>query len=97
MHSHSNLRFSVQPGGSLQGRIRVAGDKSVSHRSIMLGAIAEGVTEISGFLEGEDSLATLNAFRAMGVAIEGPHDGKVVVHGVGLHGLRSPAGAPRPG
>jgi 3-phosphoshikimate 1-carboxyvinyltransferase len=82
----------LQPGGSLRGRIRVAGDKSVSHRSIMLGAIAEGVTEISGFLEGEDSLATLNAFRAMGVTIEGPQEGKVVVHGVGLHGLRPPAG-----
>jgi 3-phosphoshikimate 1-carboxyvinyltransferase len=90
MHTSPNLRFSVQPGGSLQGRIRVAGDKSVSHRSIMLGAIAEGVTEVTGFLEGEDSLATLNAFRAMGVTIEGPHDGKVVVHGVGLHGLRAP-------
>jgi 3-phosphoshikimate 1-carboxyvinyltransferase len=82
----------LQPGGSLRGRIRVAGDKSVSHRSIMLGAIAEGVTEITGFLEGEDSLATLNAFRAMGVTIEGPQEGKVVVHGVGLHGLRPPAG-----
>jgi 3-phosphoshikimate 1-carboxyvinyltransferase len=58
----------------------------------MLGAIAEGVTEITGFLEGEDSLATLNAFRAMGVTIEGPQEGKVVVHGVGLHGLRPPAG-----
>lgn len=92
MPTHPNLRFLLQPGGSLRGRIRVAGDKSVSHRSIMLGAIAEGVTEITGFLEGEDSLATLNAFRAMGVTIEGPQEGKVVVHGVGLHGLRPPAG-----
>jgi len=91
MHTDGNLRFLLQPGGSLNGRIRVAGDKSISHRSIMLGAIAEGVTEISGFLEGEDSLATLNAFRAMGVVIDGPHHGKVVVHGVGLHGLRAPA------
>jgi 3-phosphoshikimate 1-carboxyvinyltransferase len=92
MPTYPNLRFLLQPGGSLRGRIRVAGDKSVSHRSIMLGAIAEGVTEITGFLEGEDSLATLNAFRAMGVTIEGPQEGKVVVHGVGLHGLRAPAG-----
>jgi 3-phosphoshikimate 1-carboxyvinyltransferase len=91
--SDSHNRFLVQPGGSLKGRIRVAGDKSISHRSIMLGALAEGVTEISGFLEGEDSLATLNAFRAMGVPIDGPRDGRVVVHGVGLHGLRAPAGA----
>jgi 3-phosphoshikimate 1-carboxyvinyltransferase len=90
MSAVTNLRFNVKPGGSLQGRVRVAGDKSISHRSIMLGAIAEGVTEINGFLEGEDSLATLQAFRAMGVDIEGPDAGRVVVHGVGLHGLRAP-------
>jgi 3-phosphoshikimate 1-carboxyvinyltransferase len=81
----------VQPGGSLNGEIRVPGDKSVSHRSIMLGSLAEGVTRISGFLEGEDSLATLQAFRDMGVRIEGPVDGKVTVHGVGMHGLQSPS------
>ncbi len=69
------------------------GDKSISHRSIMLGSIAEGVTEVDGFLEGEDSLATLRAFRAMGVDIEGPNQGRVVVHGVGLHGLKAPAAA----
>jgi 3-phosphoshikimate 1-carboxyvinyltransferase len=80
----------VQPGGSLNGEIRVPGDKSVSHRSIMLGSLADGVTNISGFLEGEDSLATLQAFRDMGVQIEGPFDGKVTVHGVGMHGLKSP-------
>jgi 3-phosphoshikimate 1-carboxyvinyltransferase len=80
----------VQPGGSLNGEIRVPGDKSVSHRSIMLGSLADGVTNISGFLEGEDSLATLQAFRDMGVQIEGPVDGKVTVHGVGMHGLKSP-------
>jgi len=55
----------------------------------MLGALAEGMTEISGFLEGEDSLATLRAFRRMGVAIEGPDDGRVRIEGVGLHGLRA--------
>ena len=93
MHTSPNLRFSVQPGGSLQGRIRVAGDKSVSHRSIMLGAIAEGVTEVTGFLEGEDSLNTLRAFQAMGVEIDGPTDGKVTIRGVGMHGLRPPATA----
>lgn len=85
-----SLTYIVQPGGKLNGRIRVPGDKSISHRSIMLGAIAEGTTEITGFLEGEDNLATLNAFRAMGVQIEGPANGRVVVHGVGLHGLRKP-------
>ncbi|MDX1345866.1 MAG: 3-phosphoshikimate 1-carboxyvinyltransferase, partial [Sedimenticolaceae bacterium] len=86
-----SIRYSVQPGGSLNGEIRVPGDKSVSHRSIMLGSIAEGVTHISGFLEGEDSLATLQAFRDMGVEIEGPVDGKVTVHGVGMHGLKAPS------
>ncbi len=92
MTETANVRFTAQAGGSLKGQIRVPGDKSISHRSIMLGSIAEGVTEISGFLEGEDSLATLRAFRAMGVAIDGPNDGKVAVHGVGLRGLRAPSG-----
>jgi 3-phosphoshikimate 1-carboxyvinyltransferase len=87
----TNIRFRAQVGGALKGQIRVPGDKSISHRAIMLGSIAEGVTEINGFLEGEDSLATLKAFRAMGVAIDGPKDGKVTIHGVGLHGLKAPA------
>ncbi len=82
--------FRVQAGGSLRGQLRVPGDKSISHRSIMLGSLAEGVTRISGFLEGEDSLATLAAFHAMGVRIEGPDNGTVAVHGVGLHGLQAP-------
>lgn len=93
MSSETNIRFSLQPGGSLNGQIRVPGDKSISHRSIMLGSLAEGVTHISGFLEGDDSLATLKAFRAMGVQIEGPDNGKVIVHGVGMHGLQAPAAA----
>lgn len=91
MNSNTSLRFSLQPGGRLSGRIRVPGDKSISHRSIMLGALAEGVTEVSGFLEGEDCLATLEAFRAMGVRIEGPQEGSLRVHGVGLKGLKAPA------
>lgn len=86
------ISYHVSAGGRLQGRIRVPGDKSISHRSIMLGSLAEGVTEISGFLEGEDSLATVAAFRAMGVAIEGPHQGRVSINGVGLHGLKQPSG-----
>ena len=90
--SGSDLVFKVSPGGCLKGEIRVAGDKSISHRSIMLGSLASGVTEISGFLEGDDSLATLNAFRAMGVKIDGPDNGNVTVHGVGLHGLKAPSG-----
>lgn len=83
--------FVVKPGGSLQGTARVPGDKSISHRSIMLGAIADGVTHVSGFLQGEDSLNTLRAFRAMGVDIQGPdEDGRVVIHGVGMRGLKPP-------
>ncbi|MDH5572005.1 MAG: 3-phosphoshikimate 1-carboxyvinyltransferase [Gammaproteobacteria bacterium] len=82
--------FNVQPGSKLGGTIRVPGDKSISHRSIMLGSLAEGTTEVSGFLEGEDNLATLNAFRAMGVNISGPDKGRVLIEGVGLHGLKAP-------
>lgn len=92
MQPQGKVTYRVQPGGQAQGRLRVPGDKSMSHRSIMLGALAEGVTEVKGFLEGEDSLATLQAFREMGVAIEGPHQGKVTIHGVGMHGLKAPSG-----
>jgi len=88
----TDLIYLASPGGSLSGRIRVPGDKSISHRSIMLGSLAEGVTEVEGFLEGEDALATLQAFRDMGVVIEGPQHGRVTIHGVGLHGLKQPPG-----
>ena len=86
-----NVTYKVEPGGALTGRIRVPGDKSISHRSIMLGSIAEGVTRVSGFLEGEDALATMNVFRALGVHIDGPGRGNVTVHGVGLRGLKAPS------
>ncbi len=86
------INFIATPGGQVQGRARVPGDKSISHRSIMLGSLAEGVTEVEGFLEGEDSLATLQAFRDMGVVIDGPHRGRVVINGVGLRGLKAPPG-----
>ena len=82
--------YLLQPGGAVTGTIRVPGDKSISHRSIMLGSLADGVTEVEGFLEGEDALATLQAFRDMGVVIEGPGEGRVKIHGVGLHGLKAP-------
>lgn len=88
----NDLIFLAKPGGQLSGRIRVPGDKSISHRSIMLGSLAEGTTEVEGFLEGEDALATLQAFRDMGVVIEGPHHGRVTIHGVGLNGLKPPPG-----
>ena len=84
------INYRVLPGGKAVGDIRVPGDKSMSHRSIMLGSLAEGLTEVTGFLEGEDSLATLQSFRDMGVVIEGPDQGRVAIHGVGLHGLKAP-------
>lgn len=87
------INYRIQPGGKLIGNLRVPGDKSISHRSIMLGSLADGVTEVTGFLEGEDSLATLNAFRQMGVAIDGPTQGRVTIQGVGMHGLQAPDGA----
>jgi len=87
----NNVRFKVQAGGKLFGRIRVPGDKSISHRSIMLGSLAEGTTKITGFLEGDDSLATLKAFQDMGVEIDGPVDGNITIKGVGLRGLQKPS------
>lgn len=84
--------FIARPGGKLYGILRVPGDKSISHRAIMLGSLAEGVTQVHGFLEGEDALATIQAFRDMGVVIEGPHLGRVTIHGVGLDGLKPAPG-----
>ena len=86
------MEFKLLPGGTISGEARVPGDKSMSHRSIMLGALAAGTTRVSGFLEGDDALATLATFRAMGVSIERHGEGEVVVHGVGLHGLAAPDG-----
>lgn len=87
-------QFTILPHSPhFKGKFTVAGDKSVSHRSIMFGAIAEGTTHVTGFLEGEDALATLQAFRDMGVSIEGPKNGEVTIHGVGMHGLKAPASA----
>lgn len=92
MTADKELIYTVRPGGRMTGHARVPGDKSISHRSIMLGSLAEGVTDVTGFLEGEDALATLQAFRDMGVVIEGPDRGRVRVHGVGLNGLKAPPG-----
>lgn len=90
--SGSDLRYEVQSGGSLKGRVRVPGDKSVSHRSIILGALATGETSVTGFLEGEDSLNTLKAFSSMGVEIKHPSKGELLIMGRGLHGLQAPEG-----
>lgn len=94
MHTTNQLiNYTTLPGAqAITGSIRVPGDKSISHRSIMLGSLAEGVTHIEGFLEGEDALATLQTFRDLGVHIEGPHLGKVSIQGVGMHGLKAPKG-----
>ncbi len=89
--SNKIINYKVQPGGKFTGDITVPGDKSISHRSIMLGSLADGITKVSGFLEGDDAIATLNAFKAMGVKIEGPINGEVSIHGVGMQGLQKPA------
>jgi 3-phosphoshikimate 1-carboxyvinyltransferase len=82
----------ASPGGPLTGRLRVPGDKSVSHRSVMLGALAEGITRVTGFLEGEDTRATAAILQRLGVRIDAPGEGERVIHGVGLHGLRPAEG-----
>ena len=90
----TQLDFKVTAGGALRGKLRVPGDKSISHRSIMFGSLADGTSHVKGFLQGEDSLNTLRAFRSMGVTIEGPTvDGQVVIHGVGINGLKQPDSA----
>jgi 3-phosphoshikimate 1-carboxyvinyltransferase len=81
--------ITIQPAASIKGEIIVPGDKSISHRSIMLGAIANGITTVRGFLRGEDNMSTMHAFRAMGVEIA--DDGETIhITGRGLHGLKEP-------
>ena len=80
-------RYRVAPGGSIAGTLSVPGDKSISHRALMLGALAQGVTHISGFLAAEDCLATARALEGLGVRIEWPAPGEVRVHGAGVRGL----------
>ena len=93
MTSRETLDYEARPVGQVTGTVRVPGDKSISHRSLMLAALAEGVSEVRGFLASEDCLATLNAMRALGVSVEQPGATHVIVHGVGLHGLKAPAQA----
>jgi len=90
--SGSAAAWIAVPGRPLTGRLRVPGDKSVSHRSVMLGALAEGVTRITGFLEGEDTIATAAILQRLGVRIEASGEGERIVHGVGLHGLHAASG-----
>jgi 3-phosphoshikimate 1-carboxyvinyltransferase len=85
------MHFIVNPSAVSDAIVSVPGDKSISHRALMLGSIAEGQSAISGFLAGEDCLATLAAMSAMGVEIEQISPTEIVVHGVGMHGLRESA------
>ncbi|HPM42985.1 MAG TPA: 3-phosphoshikimate 1-carboxyvinyltransferase, partial [Candidatus Omnitrophota bacterium] len=83
---------SIEPVGRLCGEVRVPGDKSISHRAVMLGAISEGRTSIEGLLDCDDCLYTIGAFREMGVAIE-KSSGRTTIDGVGLRGLKKPKAA----
>jgi 3-phosphoshikimate 1-carboxyvinyltransferase len=88
MRSSALRKFEARPVRGVSGAIAVPGDKSISHRALMLAGIAEGTSEVTGFLASEDCLASLAAMRALGVRIEQPSPTHVVVHGVGLRGLR---------
>ena len=89
----TGARYRVEPGGEVAGELTVPGDKSISHRALMLGGIADGETRITGFLAGEDCLATLRALQALGVRIERPEPQRVHVSGRGIDGLAA-AGVP---
>jgi 3-phosphoshikimate 1-carboxyvinyltransferase len=91
--SVSATRYLARPARLIQGSLHVPGDKSISHRALMLGAIADGSTGISGFLASEDCLATLAALRSLGVKIERPAETEVRVSGVGRAGLQAPPAA----
>ncbi|MFQ5586780.1 MAG: 3-phosphoshikimate 1-carboxyvinyltransferase, partial [Thermodesulfobacteriota bacterium] len=82
-------RAKIGPARGLRGELRVPGDKSISHRAIILGSIAEGTTTVAGFLWSEDNIKTLNAFRAMGITVE-EREGRLVIEGKGLYGLCEP-------
>jgi 3-phosphoshikimate 1-carboxyvinyltransferase len=85
-------RLTVNPGGPLSGRVRVPGDKSISHRAAMFAALAQGESRIESFLPSGDCLATLDCLRALGVKIEQVSETTLVVHECGLHGLQEPSG-----
>jgi 3-phosphoshikimate 1-carboxyvinyltransferase len=82
--------ITVGPSGGLKGEVTVPGDKSISHRAVILGSIAEGTTEVINLLEGEDNLRTIEAFRKMGISIEGPKKRRLFINGTGLYGLSEP-------
>lgn len=84
------MNMNIKKSAGLRGELAIPGDKSISHRAIMFGALADGTTEITNFLQGADCLSTISCFQAMGVDIENCTD-RVLIHGVGLHGLKEPA------
>ena len=83
------MELLIKPKDKISGQFHIPGDKSISHRSIILGALAEGTTEVKGFLHGEDSYSTVECFRKMGVDIDIQED-KVIIKGNGLYGLQEP-------
>ena len=86
------LDWFVPPARRFEGEVRVPGDKSVSHRAVMLGSIAKGPTEVTGFLEADDTRATLRAVRSLGIAVAADGEGALWIHGAGRDGLKRPAG-----
>ena len=84
------MELTVKKARNLKGTIRVPGDKSISHRSIMFGALAEGVTHVTGFLAADDCISTMHCFEALGVEIERVSETELKIHGVGLKGLKEP-------
>ena len=88
MSLKGNTNFRIEPSNSIIGKVNIPGDKSISHRAIILAAIADGESRIKNFLQGEDTLATIRVFQKMGVNIKNDRD-IIIVKGVGLHGLRA--------
>ena len=83
--------MKFQKGNPLKGTVTVPGDKSISHRAVMFGALSEGTTRVTNFLQGADCLSTIACFEKLGIPIEND-PGEILIHGKGLHGLRAPAG-----
>ena len=92
IHHTDKHSVSIAPASAcLRGEVTVPGDKSISHRAVMFGSLAEGTTEVTHFLQGEDCLSTIRCFSQMGVAIENTPE-KIIIHGKGLRGLAQPSG-----
>ena len=81
---------NIQRNEALRGEITVPGDKSISHRAVMFGSLADGLTEVTNFLQGADCLSTIECFRSLGIEIENT-PGRILIHGKGLHGLQAPS------